>query len=42
MPGVKLDVIDNVDVAPTMAELLGLTLENVDGRVLKEILSGRR
>ena len=22
-PGVKLDVIDNVDVAPTMAELLG-------------------
>jgi predicted AlkP superfamily pyrophosphatase or phosphodiesterase len=41
-PGVKLDVIDNVDVAPTMAELLGLTLENVDGRVLKEILSRRR
>ena len=33
-----LDVINNVDVAPTMAELLGLTLENADGRVLKEIL----
>jgi predicted AlkP superfamily pyrophosphatase or phosphodiesterase len=41
-PGVKLEVIDNVDVAPTMAELLGLTLENVDGRVLREILSRRR
>jgi predicted AlkP superfamily pyrophosphatase or phosphodiesterase len=41
-PGVKLDVIDNVDVAPTLAELLGLTLENIDGRVLKEILAPRR
>ena len=41
-PGVKLDVIDNVDVAPTMAALLGLTLENADGRVLKEIFSARR
>ncbi len=40
--GVKLDVIDNVDVAPTMAVLLGLALENVDGRVLKEILTSRR
>jgi predicted AlkP superfamily pyrophosphatase or phosphodiesterase len=37
-PGVKLDVIDNVDVAPTMAELLGLTLANVDGKVLKQVL----
>jgi predicted AlkP superfamily pyrophosphatase or phosphodiesterase len=41
-PGVKLDVIDNVDLAPTMAELLGVALGNVDGRVLKEILSQRR
>jgi predicted AlkP superfamily pyrophosphatase or phosphodiesterase len=40
--GVKLDVIDNVDVAPTMADLLGFALENVDGRVLKQILSPRR
>jgi len=37
-PGVKLDVIDNVDVAPTAATLLGVQLKNVDGRVLKEIL----
>jgi predicted AlkP superfamily pyrophosphatase or phosphodiesterase len=41
-PGSKLDVIDNVDVAPTLSDLLGLTLENVDGRVLKEILTPRR
>jgi predicted AlkP superfamily pyrophosphatase or phosphodiesterase len=38
--GVTLGVINNVDVAPTMAAVLGLALENVDGRVLKEILSG--
>ena len=38
-PGVQLDVINSVDVAPTMAELLGLALENADGRVLKEILT---
>ena len=37
-PGVTLDVIDNVDVAPTMATVLGLKLANVDGKVLKEIL----
>lgn len=36
--GVKLNTISNTDVAPTMAALLGLTMKNVDGRVLKEIL----
>jgi predicted AlkP superfamily pyrophosphatase or phosphodiesterase len=40
--GVTLGVIDNVDVAPTMAELLGLNLPNVDGKVLKEILAPRQ
>lgn len=40
-PGVTLDVIDNVDVAPTMATVLGLKLANVDGKVLKEILVAR-
>ena len=40
--GVTLSVIDNVDVAPTMAELLGLNLPNVDGEVLKEILAPRQ
>jgi predicted AlkP superfamily pyrophosphatase or phosphodiesterase len=40
-PGATLDVIDNVDVAPTMAAVLGLELENVDGNVLKAILLDR-
>jgi predicted AlkP superfamily pyrophosphatase or phosphodiesterase len=37
-PGVKLGRIRNVDVAPTMAAVLGLRMDNVEGRVLKEIL----
>jgi hypothetical protein len=36
---VTLDVIDNVDVAPTMAEVLGLRLENVEGKALRTILA---
>ena len=36
--GVALDRIGLVDVAPTAARLLGLTLTNVEGRVLAEIL----
>jgi predicted AlkP superfamily pyrophosphatase or phosphodiesterase len=40
-PGVRLGLIDSVDVAPTIAELLGLTLGNVDGKVLTQILSSR-
>jgi predicted AlkP superfamily pyrophosphatase or phosphodiesterase len=40
-PGVRLGVIDNVDVAPTMAAVLGLTLGNADGKVLTQMLSGR-
>jgi predicted AlkP superfamily pyrophosphatase or phosphodiesterase len=38
-PGVQLDKIQNVDVAPTIAKLMGFTLQNVDGRVLSEILA---
>lgn len=38
-PGVKLDVIETIDVAPTAARLLGVDLPDVDGRVLKEILA---
>jgi len=38
-PGVKLDLIQNVDVAPTIARLMGLALPDVDGRVLDEILA---
>jgi predicted AlkP superfamily pyrophosphatase or phosphodiesterase len=37
-PGVKLDVIDNVDLAPTAARLLGIELKDVDGKLLTEIL----
>jgi predicted AlkP superfamily pyrophosphatase or phosphodiesterase len=41
-PGTKLDVIQNTDVAPTIAHLMGLSLKDVDGRVLKEILAAGR
>ncbi len=37
--GVRLERIRNLDVAPTIARLLGLDLPNVDGRVLEEILT---
>jgi predicted AlkP superfamily pyrophosphatase or phosphodiesterase len=37
-PGAKLGRIRNVDVAPTMAAILGVKMENVDGRALTEIL----
>ncbi len=36
--GTKLGLINNVDVAPTMAKLLGQTCPGTDGRVLTEIL----
>ncbi len=38
-PGVKLERVTNLDVAPTIAELLGVPLPNVEGRVLAEILT---
>ena len=37
-PGVDLDVVDNVDVAPTVAHLLGVPLKHTTGHVLMEIL----
>jgi predicted AlkP superfamily pyrophosphatase or phosphodiesterase len=37
-PGVKLDRMRNVDVAPTAAKLLGVAMPKVEGRVLSEIL----
>ncbi len=36
--GVVLDRVRNLDVAPTLAKVMGLTLPEVDGRVLDEIL----
>jgi hypothetical protein len=38
-PGTKLEIIRNVDVAPTIARLLGIEMKDVDGKVLTEILS---
>ncbi|MEQ1861622.1 MAG: ectonucleotide pyrophosphatase/phosphodiesterase [Chthoniobacteraceae bacterium] len=38
-PGATLDRIDNLDVAPTMAALLGLEMKDVDGKVLGGILA---
>ncbi len=40
--GVKIGLVENIDVAPTVAHLLGYTLPDVDGRVLTEILNPRR
>lgn len=36
--GVVIDDIANVDVAPTIAKLLGVEMKNVDGRILTEVL----
>ena len=38
-PHVKLGSIDNTDVAPTIAELLGVKFENTDGHALESILA---
>jgi predicted AlkP superfamily pyrophosphatase or phosphodiesterase len=39
--GTKVPIIDNIDVAPTIARLLGVSLKNASGRVLQEILRHR-
>ncbi|HEX9772381.1 MAG TPA: hypothetical protein VGA44_02860, partial [Steroidobacteraceae bacterium] len=38
-PGTKLDTISNLDVAPTIARLLGVKLPTAEGRVLTEMLT---
>ena len=40
--GAKVGVVDNVDVAPTAAHLLGQQMKDVDGKVLREILADDR
>ena len=37
-PHAKLGEVHNCDIAPTAAALLEITMDGVDGRVLKEIL----
>jgi len=36
--GVKLETVRNVDVAPTIAALLGIRMEGVQGRPLAAVL----
>jgi len=38
-PGSKLPIVENIDIAPTVAHLLGVALDQADGRVLTELLS---
>ena len=38
-PGTKLGEINNTDVAPTIAKLLGLEIPNADGKPLVDALS---
>jgi arylsulfatase A-like enzyme len=37
-PGVRPETVRNLDVAPTIAALLGLRLDGVEGRALADIL----
>lgn len=37
-PGITLDTVNNIDIAPTAARLLDLELKDVQGRLLNEIL----
>jgi predicted AlkP superfamily pyrophosphatase or phosphodiesterase len=37
--GVTLDSVDAIDLAPTMARLLGIEMKEVEGRVLTEVLA---
>src|SRR4051812_7381868 len=37
-PGVNLPAVNNVDIAPTAARLLGFEMKDVDGKVLTDIL----
>jgi hypothetical protein len=41
-PGAKLGVVDNIDVAPTMAAMLAENLPGADGRVLREIFDAKQ
>jgi hypothetical protein len=41
-PGTKLGVVDNIDVAPTVAALLEANLPGADGKVLREIFDSKQ
>ena len=40
--GTRIPTIDTIDVAPTIARILGVRLDNIPGRVLEGILGGSR
>ncbi len=40
-PGVKLGEIPNTAVAPTIAELMGLTIPNADAKPLEKVMTGK-
>lgn len=40
--GTKLTTVANIDVAPTIARMLGVSLEHASGRVLEEILADEK
>ncbi|MFO1063055.1 MAG: hypothetical protein U0892_04180 [Pirellulales bacterium] len=37
-PGVEMTQVENIDLAPTMATILGLSLQEVDGKVLQSAI----
>jgi len=37
--GLKIGLVDNIDVAPTIAHLLGQLLAGAEGKVISQILS---
>ena len=40
--GTRIPTIDTIDVAPTIARILGVRLDHIPGRVLEGILGGSR
>ena len=40
-PGTTLESVSNLDLAPTIAHLLGVALPDAQGKVLTEVLSGK-
>ena len=40
-PGRKIDLVENIDIAPTAAFLLGETYPHGDGKILKQIFTDK-
>jgi arylsulfatase A-like enzyme len=40
--GKVIDAIQNVDITPTMARLLGIPFPNADGKVIEAALNGSK